>query len=89
MQRHRCLANCGGGENRLSLLRSVERKGALCIWIEQEGMRVGGCCSRGRRIAGILLVIAGVLIVFVCLPREFFLIVLGVALAAAGLLLLQ
>lgn len=52
-------------------------------------MHVGGCCSRGRRIAGILLVIAGVLIVFVCLPREFFLIVLGVALAAAGLLLLQ
>ena len=47
-------------------------------------MRVGGCCSRGRRIAGILLVIAGVLIVFVCLPREFFLIVLGVALAVVG-----
>ena len=52
-------------------------------------MRVGGCYGRGRQTAGILLVIAGVLIVFLCLPMEFFLIALGVAMAAAGLLLLQ
>ena len=31
----------------------------------------------------------GVLLVFLCLPMEFFLIALGVALAAAGLLLLR
>ena len=46
-------------------------------------MRVGGCYGRGRQTAGILLVIAGVL------PMEFFLIALGVAMAAAGLLLLR
>ena len=46
-------------------------------------MRVGGCYGRGRQTAGILLVIAGVLIVFLCLPMEFFLIALGVAMAAA------
>ena len=67
----------------------MERKGVWRIWIEQEGMRVGGCYSRGRQVAGILLVIAGVLIVFLCLPMEFLLIALGVALAAAGLLLLR
>ena len=52
-------------------------------------MRVGGCYGRGRQTAGIRLVIAGVLIVFLCLPMEFFLIALGVAMAAAGLLLLR
>lgn len=35
-------------------------------------------------MAGVLLVLSGVLIVFLCLPMEFFLIALGVALAAAG-----
>ena len=43
----------------------------------------------GTALAGVLLVIAGVLIVFLCLPMEFFLIALGVAMAAAGLLLLR
>ena len=53
-------------------------------------MRVGGCCAgRGRRLAGILLVLAGVLLVFICLPARFFLIALGVALTLAGLLLLR
>ena len=66
-----------------------QEKGAWRIWIEQEGMRVGGCYGRGRQTAGILLVIAGVLIVFLCLPMEFFLIALGVAMAVAGLLLLR
>ena len=39
------------------------------------------CWGRGRRLAGILLVLAGVLIVFLCLPMEFFLIALGIVLA--------
>ncbi len=50
------------------------------------GMRM---CGRFRQMAGVLLVLSGVLIVFLCLPMEFFLIALGVALAAAGLLLLR
>ena len=46
-------------------------------------------CGRFRQMAGVLLVLSGVLSVFLCLPMEFFLIALGVALAAAGLLLLR
>ena len=46
-------------------------------------------CGRFRQMAGVLLVLSGVLIVFLCRPMEFFLIALGVALAAAGLLLLR
>ena len=46
-------------------------------------------CGRFRQMAGVLLVLSGVLIVFLCLPMEFFLIALGVALAEAGLLLLR
>ena len=46
-------------------------------------------CGRFRQMAGVLLVLSGVLIVFLCLPMELFLIALGVALAAAGLLLLR
>ena len=46
-------------------------------------------CGRFRQMAGVLLVLSGVLIVFLCQPMEFFLIALGVALAAAGLLLLR
>ena len=46
-------------------------------------------CGRVRQMAGVLLVLSGVLIVFLCLPMELFLIALGVALAAAGLLLLR
>jgi len=36
-----------------------------------------------------VLVLVGVLIVFLCLPMRFFLIALGVALAAVGLILLR
>ena len=50
-------------------------------------MRVGMC--GGKRLAGAFLALAGILIVFLCLPMQFFLILLGVALAAAGLLLLK
>ena len=54
-------------------------------------------CGGIRQGVGVLLVLAAlgkllaqmVLIVFLCLPMEFFLIALGVALAAAGLLLLR
>lgn len=40
-------------------------------------------CGRFRQMAGALLVLSGVLIVFLCLPMEFFLIALGVALAGS------
>ena len=53
-------------------------------------MRVSKCrLWGGMQLAGVLLVITGVLIVFLCLPMKFFLIVFGVALAAIGLLLLR
>ena len=52
-------------------------------------MCVSGCgARRGRQLAGIFLVLAGVLLVFLCLPARFFLIALGVLLVLAGLLLL-
>ena len=54
----------------------------------QEGIGVRTCWGRGRRLAGILLVLAGVLIVFLCLPMEFFLIALAIVLAVAGFVLL-
>ena len=49
-----------------------------------------GCmrCT-GRSLCGVILVLSGVLIVFVCLPMRLFLIALGVALAAVGLILLR
>ena len=42
-----------------------------------------------RQLTGILLVLVGVLLVFLCLPMQFFLIVFGVSLAVAGFLLLR
>ena len=52
-------------------------------------MLVSGCCGGKGRFVGILLLLAGVLLVFLCLPMQFFVIALGVVLAAAGLLLLS
>ena len=49
-------------------------------------MRVRGGIRQG---VGVLLELSGGLTVYLCLPMEFFLIALGVALAAAGLLLLR
>lgn len=46
-------------------------------------------CIHGRRLLGAALALAGVLLVFLCLPLEFLLIALGAALTAAGLLLLK
>jgi len=45
--------------------------------------------QRGRRLLGAALALSGVLLVFLCLPVELLLIVLGIALTAAGLILLR
>lgn len=50
-------------------------------------MRRYGCS--GRRLAGGLLSLCGVLIVFLCLPMRVLCIALGVAMAAVGLMLLR
>lgn len=47
------------------------------------------CTLHGRRQFGALLAFGGVTIVFVCLPVEFFLIVLGIGMAAIGFVLLD
>lgn len=52
-------------------------------------MRVSARCSRGKQLVGTALVLAGVLLVFLCLPVRFFVIALGVTLTAIGLLLLR
>lgn len=52
-------------------------------------MCVSRCGWQGKRLAGVLLVLAGVLLIFVCLPARLFLIALGLALAVAGFLLLR
>ena len=47
-------------------------------------------CGLGlRRLLGIVFALGGMMIVFVCLPVEAFLIVLGVSMTAAGLVLLD
>ena len=47
------------------------------------------CAPYTRRHLGGLLAIGGVLIVFVCVPVEVFLIVLGVGMTALGVVLLD
>ena len=49
---------------------------------------IGRYC-RSRQMTGVFLVLLGVLLVFLCLPMQFFLIVIGIGLAAAGFLLLK
>lgn len=44
--------------------------------------------GRYRRCTGVLLVVCGVLLVFVCLPVQALLIALGAALAAVGIVVL-
>ena len=51
-------------------------------------MRMGRDRRTLRRLLGSALVLLGVLLVFICLPVQLFLIATGVALAAAGLVLL-
>ena len=53
------------------------------------GMRVRAMRGGRRQMLGMLLVLAGVLLVFLCMPPEIFVIALGVVLAAAGLLLIR
>lgn len=43
----------------------------------------------GRQMLGAALVLVGVLLIFLCMPLQVFVIALGVVLAAAGLLLLR
>jgi len=47
------------------------------------------CSLHARRKLGGLLAFGGVVIVFVCLPMEFFLIALGVGMTAVGIVLLD
>lgn len=62
---------------------------AIAHRLRAGGMRVSVCGGGKGRLAGMLLVLAGVLLVFLCLPMRFFVVALGVALAATGLLLLR
>lgn len=81
------MSSCGEGK---TSDEGRHKSAARRIGWSTGGMRVSGCgCAKGRQLAGMLLVIAGVLIVFLCLPMQFFLIALGVVLTAAGLLLLR
>ena len=52
-------------------------------------MRVSRCCFSLKRRLGIVFSLGGVMIVFVCLPVEAFLIVLGVSMTAVGVVLLD
>ena len=47
------------------------------------------CFLHGRRQLGALLAFGGVLIVFVCLPVQFFLIALGAGMTVVGFILLD
>ena len=52
-------------------------------------MRVRRSTLHARRQLGGLLAFGGVMIIFVCLPMEFFLIVIGVGMTAAGVVLMD
>lgn len=47
------------------------------------------CSLHARRQLGCLLALGGVMLVFVCLPMEFFLIALGVGMTILGIVLLD
>ena len=65
------------------------RPASARIGWEREGMAVRRCGDHGRRTAGILLGLTGVLTVFLCLPMECLLIALGGAMTGIGLMLLS
>lgn len=74
----------------LHMLLCRQERGALCLHrMQREGMHVRRCFCGGRRLMGTLLVLSGVLIIFLCLPMRVVCTVLGVMMAAAGLLLLR
>lgn len=52
-----------------------------------KGMR--RCGWHGRQCLGCVLALGGVMLVFVCLPVQLFLIALGVGMTAAGIVLLD
>ncbi len=52
-------------------------------------MSVRRCSLHLRRQLGGILALGGVLIIFVCLPMEFFLLVLGVGMTSVGVVLLD
>lgn len=52
-------------------------------------MSVRRCALRIRRQLGGVLALGGVLIIFVCLPMEFFVLVLGIGMTVAGIALLD
>ena len=54
-----------------------------------RGMNVCRCSMNLRRHLGAVLAFGGVMIVFVCLPVEAFLLVLGVSMTAVGVVLLD
>lgn len=45
--------------------------------------------DRIKRLTGVLLMLGGIMLVFICLPVELLLICLGIALSVLGLLLLR
>lgn len=59
------------------------------IQCRKEGMWVSAYRYGGKHLLGALLVLLGVLLVFCSMPLQVFIIALGVALAAIGLLLLR
>ena len=87
-----------GAENEtINKALQTEKSGALFVYVP-EGVRIGWCeegrrmrrhIDQGRRLLGAALALSGVLLVFVCMPVEVLLLALGVALTAAGLLLLR
>ena len=56
-----------------------------------KGGREMRCFAQDRikRLTGVLLMLGGIMLVFICLPVELLLICLGIALSVLGLLLLR
>ena len=57
--------------------------------MQRGGMNVRRCSLHVRKHLGGLLALGGVLVIFVCLPVEFLLIVLGVGMTVVGFVLLD
>lgn len=55
----------------------------------QGGIRMRRCTLHVRRQLGGILALGGVMLVFVCLPVEILVIVLGIGMTAIGIVLLE
>ena len=56
----------------------------------EEGMAVSAIARYGgKQLVGAMLVLIGVLLIFLCMPLQVFVIALGIVLAGTGLLLLR